>query len=343
MSLRAAPALIIVAAILSFAAPAAALELNYVYNVSEDGLVSVSITAADPAGVGTLVLDLEQDVVEGTIAVYDAAGNPLPFVVEAGTLLVEAGNATNVVVEYVTMLPPPEGDVYRIVISPRGRATVYLPAYAALAGFNGTPQLALSGERLVILYNKPGTYLVEFTLIPAETTPSPSETLTATSTETAAPTPTQPTPTSSPAQPGGSPTETTSPAQPATQPTTSPPGEARPGEEGVPAWVAALAVALAVVVVAILIATRFLRSRPSSRFSSGVADSVELISSALDERDRAILELLRERGPMGVSEVARVLGISKSTAWRKLQKLVEMGLVRRTLDDRGNPVYSVSS
>jgi uncharacterized membrane protein len=341
MSLRAAPALIIVAAILAFAAPAVALELSYVYNVSEDGLVSVSITATDPVGVGTLVLDLEQGVVEGTIAVHDAAGNPLPFVVEAGTLLVEAGNATNVVVEYVTMLPPPEGDVYRIVISPRGRAAVYLPAYAALAGFNGTPQLTLSGERLVILYDKPGTYLVEFTLIPAEATPSPSETLTAISTETTAPTPTQPTPTSSPAQPSGSPTETTSPVQPATQPATSLPGEARPGEEGVPTWVAALAAVLAVMVV-IFIAARFPRSRSSSHFSSGVADSVELISSALDERDRAILELLRERGPMGVSEVARILGISKSTAWRKLQKLVEMGLVRRTLDDRGNPVYSVS-
>lgn len=58
----------------------------------------------------------------------------------------------------------------------------------------------------------------------------------------------------------------------------------------------------------------------------------------LDERDRRILELLRRRGPLGVSEVARLLGVSKSVASRKLHKLQSMGLVERAVVD-GRVLY----
>lgn len=63
-----------------------------------------------------------------------------------------------------------------------------------------------------------------------------------------------------------------------------------------------------------------------------------MVESGLDDRDKAIIDLLRKEGPMGVSEVARRLGISKSTAWRKLQKLVDMGILERVIID-GSPVY----
>ena len=65
-----------------------------------------------------------------------------------------------------------------------------------------------------------------------------------------------------------------------------------------------------------------------------------VVESTLDERDEAILELLRSRGPMGVSDVARSLGISKSIASRKLRKLADMGLVERIVVD-GSPQYRV--
>ena len=78
----------------------------------------------------------------------------------------------------------------------------------------------------------------------------------------------------------------------------------------------------------------------SSPGGTGSAAEVTLVSSGLDDRDKAILDLLSREGPLGVSEVARRLGISKSTAWRKLQKLVDMGLVERIVVN-GMPLYRI--
>ena len=48
----------------------------------------------------------------------------------------------------------------------------------------------------------------------------------------------------------------------------------------------------------------------------------------LDDTDKAILDLVKRRGPLGVAEVAELLGIPRSTAHRKLRKLARYGLVR---------------
>ncbi len=65
-------------------------------------------------------------------------------------------------------------------------------------------------------------------------------------------------------------------------------------------------------------------------------------TSGIDERDREILRVLSEAGPMGVSELARKLGLSKSVVSRKLRKLAEMGLVEKIVED-GRPMYTVKS
>jgi CRISPR locus-related DNA-binding protein len=65
-------------------------------------------------------------------------------------------------------------------------------------------------------------------------------------------------------------------------------------------------------------------------------------TSGLDDRDRKILDVLSREGPMGVSELARRLGISKSVVSRKLRKLAEMGLVEKNVVD-GRPVYAVKT
>lgn len=67
-------------------------------------------------------------------------------------------------------------------------------------------------------------------------------------------------------------------------------------------------------------------------------EDVELVQATLDERDIAILELLDSNGPMGVSEIARRLGLNKSTAWRKLRKLTNMDVVERVAQN-GRPLY----
>jgi len=65
-------------------------------------------------------------------------------------------------------------------------------------------------------------------------------------------------------------------------------------------------------------------------------------TSGIDERDREILRALTEAGPMGVSELARKLGLSKSVVSRKLRKLAEMGLVEKKVVD-GRPVYTAKT
>ena len=72
-----------------------------------------------------------------------------------------------------------------------------------------------------------------------------------------------------------------------------------------------------------------------------VYDDVVVVvdEEGLDDRDLAILGLLEREGPMGVSEVARRLRISKSTVSRKLRKLADMGLVERVAVD-GRPLYA---
>ena len=67
-------------------------------------------------------------------------------------------------------------------------------------------------------------------------------------------------------------------------------------------------------------------------------EDVELVQATLDERDIAILELLDNNGPMGVSEIARRLGLNKSTVWRKLRKLTNMNMVKR-IARNGRPLY----
>jgi len=49
--------------------------------------------------------------------------------------------------------------------------------------------------------------------------------------------------------------------------------------------------------------------------------------SSLDDLDRAVVELVKRRGPLSVAEVAEQLGIPRSTAHRKLRKLARYGLV----------------
>jgi len=48
----------------------------------------------------------------------------------------------------------------------------------------------------------------------------------------------------------------------------------------------------------------------------------------LDDTDKAILDLVKRKGPLGVAEVAELLDIPRSTAHRKLRKLAKYGLVR---------------
>ncbi|MEM0340632.1 MAG: winged helix-turn-helix transcriptional regulator [Acidilobaceae archaeon] len=51
------------------------------------------------------------------------------------------------------------------------------------------------------------------------------------------------------------------------------------------------------------------------------------MSLELDDRDKAIIETLREQGEATVAELQQKTGIPKTPLYRRLKKLEEMGLI----------------
>lgn len=99
-------------------------------------------------------------------------------------------------------------------------------------------------------------------------------------------------------------------------------------------WVYALIV---IVIVVAIIAVAALRSRKATSGGSSAAGVGELVrAEELDERDYEILRTLKE-GTETISSLARKLGLSKSVVWRRVQKLLRLGLISK--EDRGGRTY----
>jgi len=280
------------------AAEAPSLLISSIYRLDELGVATVTIEVSGENPV-VVELPLEPGYEPESIIVYGHDGLPLDYDIVNNTLIVYAGNATRLTVEYTALLGRQADGIVEATIHPPGPATVYLPRGAALAGFTGEPAIDYSSGRIVLRYSGPGEYAIDY--VPS----APPSTV--------------------PQKAGGIEAQTTSEKE-----------TSRDTNSNTPI-IAALAAAGASTAGAAIL---FRRKRSGKSSSSAVTDVVIVADSTLDERDRAILELLRSRGPMGVSDVARSLGISKSTAWRKLQKLVNMGLVERIAVD-GSPLYRV--
>ena len=279
-----------------------------VYNIDATGRAVVSVSIDVTGSMHHVIsVPLEDGFVAGSVVAYDSRGSPLPVIVSDGKAIVTVGNTSFVMVEYVARIISEEGGgVYRGVIHPFAPSFVYLPRGAGLISFNGSAVVMFHSERIVLEYEKPGVYVFEYTLQRREE-----------------------------------------------------------GGHSLP-WLLGVVAAFSGVVA--LLAFRLLRGkRPTRRVlpppSPGeirapaagrqagpapvpgggpAARPVSQVQRARrDERDQMIIELLAKEGPMGVSEVARRLGLSKSTAWRKLQRLSEEGVIERIIVD-GKPVYRVA-
>ena len=51
--------------------------------------------------------------------------------------------------------------------------------------------------------------------------------------------------------------------------------------------------------------------------------------AAMDATDRKILTLLQDNAAQPVAEVARKVGLSVTPCWRRIQRLEEMGVIRK--------------
>jgi Lrp/AsnC family transcriptional regulator len=63
-----------------------------------------------------------------------------------------------------------------------------------------------------------------------------------------------------------------------------------------------------------------------------VASFVEFVEySFVDKLDAKILELLQENGELTAAEIADRVGLSKAPCWRRIQRLQQEGVIRRTV------------
>src|SRR5947199_10778070 len=51
----------------------------------------------------------------------------------------------------------------------------------------------------------------------------------------------------------------------------------------------------------------------------------------MDKLDRKILELLQQNGELTAAEIADRVGLSKAPCWRRIKKLQEEGVIKRTV------------
>jgi len=57
-------------------------------------------------------------------------------------------------------------------------------------------------------------------------------------------------------------------------------------------------------------------------------EELEIVEGPIDDRDEMILKVLSSYGALSVSEISRITGLYKSTVWRRVQKLRDLGLVK---------------
>ena len=146
------------------------------------------------------------------------------------------------------------------------------------------------GNKIAILVN-PGNITISYVLPSAQ--PPPVTSPAVTGTQTQATTMSTSTLTTSPF------TSTT--AQPATPKTTY--------------------IAIVLVIVALAIAVYYLASR--KRTSKGISD----IEAYLDDRDRAIINYLKEKGSATPTELMEATGIPKSAFYRRISRLEKLGII----------------
>jgi Lrp/AsnC family transcriptional regulator len=70
----------------------------------------------------------------------------------------------------------------------------------------------------------------------------------------------------------------------------------------------------------------------SAGFRNNVAlDRRHLAQGSMDKLDCRILELLQQDGGLTAAEIADRVGLSKAPCWRRIQKLQEEGVIKRTV------------
>ncbi len=297
-------------------------EVSYVCRVYPDGFASITVVVSGLQNYLEFPIPAVGEVTEESLVALSGEGDVILAEFNGTHIVTYPLNLTNeVVVTYEARLGEVLDGYVLINFTSHFKTTVILPEGAGLVEFSGEPDVEIVGRTIKLTYVEPQNIVVGFTWLP-EGLPQPTETPTETpvGTETLTEIITQTTGPSSPTQ--SPPTQTPEP---------SPSG----GIEGPVATFPTYLIILPVVGV-IAAVTGFLILRRRAGGKPTEVEYLEVPAGGLDDRDKAILKALSDRGSASISELSRVLGLSKSTVWRRVQRLSRDGFIE--LVDEGRRV-----
>lgn len=303
-------------AIQGFAA-STSLNARYVYRLDYRGTADITVIV-NATGQDYVRLSLEPGFVDGTLTVYSENGTPLYFNVSDGVATIYTyGQVSMLIAEYLAQVGNVSEEVIvNATIHPQGPASVFLPQGTALTYVTGNPDVNFMNGSIVLLFSKPGTYSIEYAVIP------PTQT-TATTSSTAPPSITT----------SGS--STTSTAQVATQSSetqssayssnTSP-------QQQLSQYLPFIGLAVIAAAIVAFMLIKSLRGR------SAITEPE--VTSGLDDRDLAILSTLAG-GELSLSDIARKVGLNKSVVWRRVNRMMREGYLERRVV-KGRTMYRLT-
>ncbi|ABM80903.1 helix-turn-helix transcriptional regulator [Hyperthermus butylicus] len=278
-------------------------EPSIVVTVHSDGTVTVAVRALVEPGLNELPAPVE--AIPATIeAMIDNV--EVPAIYHNGSIYIASDSSATATVTYIANVTMSDG-ILEFYINYSGVYELHIePGIVTLTLPENILGADIVNDTLVLLVSGPAE--VRYVIVPAEESTGGEAAGTA-----------------------SQPAETSETQQPSEQPTPTREEE----ESSTLLWVAVV-VAAAAVAAAILVLAR----RGGS--SEGGSSSPTMVSAVLDDTDKLILKRLQEAGgSMLQSELQRATGLPKTTLWRHVRRLAELGYVRIEKEGKANRVILV--
>ncbi len=305
------------------------------YVLGADGNASLTVVINGVAGLDNINISLEKGYDPNSVYAFTPEGTPLYVRVADTTATIELLNLSNqVLLTYTARLGNvTNGIIVEYSIHPIARAVVYLPKDAALMGATGNPNVSLSNNTIVLIYDKPGTYTITFSIVPPEikTTTTVTQVPTTSATTSSQTSTTQQT-ISQPTATESSSLATSSMTTPSTSITTSAQTTTQYTKPGTSYWEWVI---ITIIIIAVVAGVGAYLSRSRGGNSEDLS-----LTAGLDERDVAILKAL-SAGEKSVSELSRDLNLNKSVVWRRVKRLKDLGLLSMRVE-KGKTLYSLT-
>ena len=267
--------------------------VDAVATIYVDGTVEFRLLISPPPEPGEVSIELV-----GTPYYIEArqGGVEVPVSVNGTTCTVTAYGTDPIVLTYYTAdLTSKEGEMWELRLSNPWTLKLVLSDYILPVGLPENVSFTLVNDTPAVIL-PPGNYTIKYFIVPEIPT-------------TTAPIPTQT---------GTTGTVTTTPSPP-------------PGRQPWSAGILPIALIVALVIIVAVLAYLFFRRGRSAGEGAQTPrppEEPEVALAGLDERDRMIVEYIREHGKATASELLENLRIPKTPLYRKLNKLVKAGILK---------------